>query len=68
VVVYGDCTEDGKHIVGDKLYKMPEILNDLAPMSIKVPLRDSYEKILFHINKIEASGATSLGPAILSSI
>ena len=68
VVVYGDCTQDGKHIVGDNLYKMPEMLTDLAPLKIDVPLRDSYEKILFQMNKIEASGATSLGPAILSAI
>jgi len=68
VVVYGDCTEDAKHIVGDKLNKLPEILNDLAPLAIKAPLKESYERILFQINKIEASGATSLGPAVVSAI
>lgn len=68
VVVYGDCTEDAKHIVGDKLYKLPEILTDLSTLRVKEPIRDASERIQFQLNKIEASGATALGPAILSAI
>lgn len=68
VVISGDCTEDSKHILGDKLYKRPEILEELALLKVKAPVKESYEKILHNINKIEASGATALGPAILSAI
>lgn len=68
VVIFGDCTEDSKHILGDKLNKKVDIMADLAPLKIKNPLKESYDKILLNINKIEASGATSLGPAVLSAI
>jgi hypothetical protein len=39
VVVFGDCMEDSKHILGDKLYKRENILADLAPLSVKMPLK-----------------------------
>jgi hypothetical protein len=68
VVIFGDCTEDSKHILGDKLYKKADILSDLAPVKIKTPIKESYDRILLNLNKIEAAGATSLGPAILSAI
>lgn len=35
VVIYGDCTEDAKHIVGDKLFKLPDILSDLSSLKVK---------------------------------
>lgn len=68
VVVFGDCSMDAKHILGEKLYKHDAIMEDLAPLSIKMPLRDSYERLLMNFDKIEASGATALGPAVMASI
>lgn len=68
VVVIGDCNSDPKHILGEKLYKFDSIMEDLAPLSIKMPLKESFEKLVMNLDKIEASGATALGPAILSSI
>jgi hypothetical protein len=39
VVVFGDCMEDSKHILGDKLYKRQDILTDLSTLSVKMPLK-----------------------------
>ena len=37
-------------------------------MKVTEPIKVSYEQIIHNFNKIEATGATALGPAILSSI
>lgn len=68
VVVYGDCKKDPVHIVGDKLYKFNDIVEDVVPLKVEEPLRTSYEQILHNLEKTEASGATALGPAVVASI
>lgn len=68
VVVFGDCSKDPVNILGDKLTKKENIVADVTPLKVESSVKESYEKMLGNFNKIEASGATALGPAILSAI
>ena len=68
VVVFGDCKKDPLHILGDKLNKFNDIVADMAAIKVEEPLKNSYEQMLHNFTKIEATGATALGPAVLSSI
>ena len=43
-------------------------MEDVSPLRIEKPLKESYDKLLNNLNKIEASGATALGPAILAAV
>ena len=54
--------------MGDKLNKKENIIEDLLPLKVEASVKESYNKILGNFDKIEASGATALGPAILTAI
>lgn len=68
VVVFGDCKKDPLHIVGDKLNKFNDVVADMSNVKVEEPLRNSYEQLLHNFSKIEATGATALGPAVLAAI
>ena len=54
--------------MGDKLSKVPNIIEALSAFKLTTPLGENYDVLLNKLSKTEAKGQTALGPALLSSI
>ena len=68
VTAIGDTKSETVHIVGDKLYNKGAVQESLANFKLMDPIVDSFDGLVKSINKTEAKGQTSLGPALVSAL
>lgn len=64
----GDSKSETVHIVGDKLYKQETILDSLTNFKLNDPIIEAEKTLLNSINKIDATGQTALGPALVTAL
>ena len=68
VVALGDTKNETVHILGDKLSHKQGIIDSLTNFNLTDPIIESEKTLLNSINKIEAKGATALGPALVTAL
>mmetsp|Transcript_25119 Transcript_25119/g.32763 ORF Transcript_25119/g.32763 Transcript_25119/m.32763 type:complete len:715 (+) Transcript_25119:198-2342(+) len=68
VTVLGDGTKPPMTIAGDRLQNKDEILLAGASYSVDVPISESKEVLTEKLFGIEETGATALGPAVVTAL
>ncbi|KRX09903.1 Zinc finger, Sec23/Sec24-type [Pseudocohnilembus persalinus] len=71
VVIVGDGKQEEKVITGDKLYKYEQVLQESESFSdshLQSSVQETGKNLIEKFSKMQPSGKTALGPALLSSL